>query len=267
MSEKKSRKELLKQQDTFIVAANQSATWIKGHRGSVVASGVGLLVVSVSLWAMLDHFDSRDRAASQLYAAALLLADASPSAGGAGAGEAKPNVPSFASKDEQWKAERDAFAKVVERAPGSGVANMARFYVADLSTKLGETDKAILAFDELASKLSEDDSLYFLAIERGADLREQKADLDGAIAEWQHLQGGSKRFYADRALYNLARLHHVKGDAQKARELLGRFEKEFTVSSLREDVEQLYAVVGRDEVKLEAAATAGNAGEEKKATP
>ncbi len=264
MSDKKSRKELLKQQDAFVTAAADSAAWLKGHRALVLLSVVGLLVVSVGLWSIVEYFDSRDRKASLLYSQALEVGDAEVTANPLAPSEAKPGVQTFASKEEKLKAERDAFAKVVAAAPGSGVANLARFYVADLDSKVGEADKALASFEELAGKLSADDNLYFLAIERAAYLREQKGDLDGAIAAWQHLAGGGKRFYADHALYNLARLYNVKGDVPKARELLGRFEKEFTSSSLREDAEQLYAAVGREP---KPASTAAPAGQEPKATP
>jgi tetratricopeptide (TPR) repeat protein len=268
VSDKMSRKELLKQQDAFLNVANQSALWVKGHRLMVFATVGAALVAVLAVWGVVEYGSARDLKASKLYAEALTVMDGQIAAAGAPA-DPSAKTPTFATKEEKWKAAREAFQKVVDASGGSGVSKLAAFYVADLDAKLGENDKALEAFAQLEKKLSADDNLFFLATERKAYLLEQKGDRDGAIAAWQQLLGGRNRFYGDHALVELARLYSDKGDAAKARELLTRFEKDHANSPLREQAEELFTAVGREAKPAGDAAKAPAAApeKEKKATP
>jgi tetratricopeptide (TPR) repeat protein len=252
VSDKKSRKELLKREDAFIHAAGQSAVWVKSHSALVVASSVAAIVAVAVVWGLIEYGQHEDARASELYFAATKLKEAPIVA----APEAGATTPSFPSEADRDKATREAFQKVVDEAGHSGVANLARFFVADQDQKLGETDKALAGFLALADALSPQDNLYFLAVERAAYLKEEKGDVEGAMVTWRQLLGSEKRFYSDHALYEMARLHAGRGETDRARELLARLENEYKDSSLQEDVKQLFAVVGRP-----AAEPAGSPGE------
>ncbi len=259
MSDKKTRKELLKQEDAFLAAANQSAVWLKHHRTIVIGSVAAVVVLVAGVWIGVTVSESRRVQATQLFGEALDVRNAEVAADPS---KAAPTAtpPVFASKTDRAKAARDAFQKVVDQASSSGAADLARFYVADLDVTLGEADKALPIFQKLGDDLSPEDSLYFLAVERAAYLLEQKGDTAGAIRTWEKLTGSNKRFYADHALYQLARIHADKGEVDKARELLGRIEKDFPTSSVMPKVEELYARVGRPE----AGASTADAGTPKK---
>ncbi len=252
VAQKKTRKQLLKQDDAFIHAAGKSAVWIKSHRALVILGSVAVVVLIGGLWGAIEYVQHRDLRASNLYLQALAIKDAQVVA----EAEAKPDAtpPTFASDKAKNEAARAAFDKVIAKASGSGVAEMARFYVADLDADLGDTDKALAAFEALASELSPHDSLYFLAVERTAYLHEGKGDVDAAIAAWQRLAAGKEAFYADEALYQMARLRAQKGDNKGARELLERFEKEFTDSSVQEQAKELLAQLGPEQPKATAEA-------------
>lgn len=267
MSDQKSRKELLKQQDAFVSAANDSARWLASHRAPAILTVSAVVIATVTVWGIVEYRDARDSKASALYATALKVADAQVAPTNDANAKADPDA--FATTDDRDKAARDAFRKVVSQSPGSGVAKLARFYVADLSARLGERDAAINELSELRRDLSQNDNLYFLAVERLAYLYEDKGQHDQALATWQQLVGSSKRFYADHALYHVARLYYAKGDVQKAREMLRRFDKEFATSQVREDVDELYQLVGRggDVPGESAQAQPGGMGSEKKAEP
>lgn len=249
MADKTSRKELLKQEDAFLHAAAESANWLKVHRTPIIAAAVAVVVVIGAVWAVVATRESRRLEASRLFSAALDVKNAEivPDAS-----KAQPTAtpPTFASAVERNKVARDAFQKVVDTAPGSGPAELARFYVGDLDATAGDVDKALGGFKTLATELAPDDTLYFLVIERTAYLLEQKGDVAGAMSTWQQLTSSTKRFYADHALFQLARLHADKGENDKARELLTRIEKDFPESPVMPKVQQLFAKVGRPEATV-----------------
>ena len=240
MADKKSRKELLKQQDVFVKAAGQSAAWLKLHQRSILLASIAFIVVAIAIWVVYEYFEANDRKASEWYRQALTQLDGDVMAEGANP-EATP--PTFASDTEKWKTARATF----QQAAGVGnskVKPLADFYIADLDALMGETDAALTAFTDLMKSLGKDDNLYFLAVERRAYLLEKKGEKDAAIEAWQLLAGSSKRFYSDRATYQLARLFHEKDDDKRSRDLLGRFETEFQRSSIQPEVEALRDQLG-----------------------
>ena len=68
---KKTRKELLKQEDAFIAAAGQSALWIKHHRKIVFGGAALLALVVAASWGTVEYLEARRLEASRLYAEAL----------------------------------------------------------------------------------------------------------------------------------------------------------------------------------------------------
>ncbi len=242
MAEKLSRKELLKQEDAFLHAANQSAAWLKTHRRLVVSGVVAAVVLFGLVWGTLEFQRKSAGEASRLFVQATKLKTAEVVKEGA---DPKKDPPTFATDKERDEAALAAYLKVVEAAPSSGVADIARFAVADLETKLDKADAALQHFEELLRGLGKTDNLYFLAVERVAYLQEQKGDLEAARKSWRELPRGKDSFYGDRALYQEARITIEKGEADKAREILTQLEKDFPTTTLKDDVQVLWNVVGR----------------------
>ncbi|MBN1962591.1 MAG: tetratricopeptide repeat protein [Deltaproteobacteria bacterium] len=246
MAEKKTRKQLLKKDDAFLATANRSFKWMRNHRLAVIIPILLVILAIVGVWIGIEFLNSQRLEVSKLYKQAIEIKDAAIAEN---AEKADPTAtpPTFASKEDRAQSARSAFIKVVDNFGTSGVAQMARFYIADLDIELGEQDKALNILQTLVNSLTPNDNLYFLAIERSAYLLEQKGDIDGALKIWQHLTGTSKHFYADHALFQLARLHAEKNEIKEARNLLARIEKEYPNSSFSTKVQELYAKIGHPE--------------------
>jgi tetratricopeptide (TPR) repeat protein len=250
VSEKVSRKELLKQEDAFLHAANQGAAWLKGHRNLVIVTVATVLALVLGIWGSIELSEGRRLKASMAFTHALELKDAQIAADPTKA-DPTGTPPTFASAEERRKAILEAFQKAVDSGKGPG--QLARFYIGELEAEGNETDKAIATYKKLLDDLDPNDSLYFLAVERYAYAVEAKGDIPAAMAAWERLTGSNKRFYADQALFQLARLNVDKGENDKARDLLVRLEKDFPESAVMQKVQQLYARVGRPEPKPEGA--------------
>ena len=73
---KKSRKELLKNDDAFINEANQSAEWIKQNKVAVIGAGVALFLLVAAVWGGTEFIRVLDADASEVLRQARALADA-----------------------------------------------------------------------------------------------------------------------------------------------------------------------------------------------
>lgn len=243
MADQKSRKELLKEEDAFIHAAKEGASWLSGHRTPVILAVVLGSALLVGGFGFVEYTQAKSANASEAFLKGMRVKDAKMVAEGETA-DANATPPTFATKEERDNAAKAAFNSAVEDAPKSGVADLARFYVADYEAKAGNVDQALTAFEDLASRLSAKDNLYFLAVERAAYIKEQKGDIAGALAQWQKLTTKQASFYGDHALFEIARLHVAQGEPAKAREALLQLEKDYAESSLKNEAQELLAQVG-----------------------
>lgn len=240
MAKKSTRKELLKTDDAFIAAASRGAEWLRANRKGVIAGSVAFVVVVGSAWAALEYQRNRNRQAALQYNEALALLQA-PIEGEPTASpgqDADADLPTFASAEEKHETARDAFRDVLADYEGTGAARLAKFYVADLNARLGERKAAAAVLTELVETLSADDHLYFLAVERLAYLREAAGELDAAAAAWKRLEQG---FYADRSLYQQARLALAQGQRERAAELLDTLQKDHPDSAIQDKADRLLA--------------------------
>ena len=246
MSKKKkiSRKELLRQDDAFIQAANQSAEWFKENQTTITAATVAVIVGILATWGGILYAEEQNRAASSQLMEAFAIYDAAvvdESTGDTADPSATP--PTFSDDKAKWSAARDAFGALSESA-GGGLNAVIRFYEADLNERLGDDAAAITGFKALANELSKTDSLYFLAVERLGYLQETQGKSAEAIATYQRLQS-KDGFYADYAGFHLARLHLAGGNEGEARRLLERIEADFPESSILPDVKNRLDQIGR----------------------
>ena len=246
MSKKKkiSRKELLRQDDAFIQAANQSAEWLKENQTTITVTTVAVIIGILATWGGILYSAEQNRAASAQLIEAFALYDAvvvDESTGDTADPAATP--PTFSGDEAKWTAARDAFGALVDTA-GGGLNAVMRFYEADLNERLGAHDEAITGFRALAEELSTKDSLHFLAVERLGYLQETQGKTAEAIATYQRLQS-KDGFYADYAGFHQARLHLAGGNEGEARRLLERIEADFPESSILPDVKNRLDQIGR----------------------
>ena len=254
---KQSRKDLLKREDAFIVAAEHSALWIDKHRKPLIAIGVAILLLGAGISAALHYLHQRDSEAAALFAEGWRIVDtgtvetkkADDKDKKIADKDALDAPPSFPSEKDKWLAARQPFADVVERAGYRGLGVMAAFMLGDLSEKLEDNVKAEATFVALHDHLEKTDPLYFLAAERAAYAREAHGDYDGAIAMLRDVRADDKYFYADHALFQEARLHLAKNQGDEARALLERIEKSFPSSSLSDEVQEKLAALGGNDSK------------------
>lgn len=239
--EKVTRKQLLKQDDAFLSAAGEGAKWLSDHRKAVIAGVIALVVVIGGATAYIEYTGRKDAVASDLLTVGQRIMEAKV----VPATEADPKAdpPTFASDEDKWKAARSCFDRIVDQAGGSGVANLARLYRADLTARLGDAESAKKQLQALCDRLSPDDAVLFLAVERLAYMQEAAGDLAGAIATWGRLAGQETRFYADYGVFHQARLWAAKGDVEKARGLFVSFSQRFKESSLRDRVRDRLALL------------------------
>lgn len=251
---KQSRKELLNPNDAFLSAAGQGAEWYEKHQRTVKLALIAVMVAVVGVWGIVSMQSAKRANLSDAFSEALKIVEApvgmTPPAEGEATDKPKAATPPdvFASKEEKWRAAREKFAAIAEDGGDAKLGNAAQLFVADLTEKLGELDKAEAAFNELTEHLGADDSLYFLSIERLAYLQENRGNLDGALATWNRLIEQEAQFYGDHASYQKARLLVAKGDTTSARQILEGVEKKYPNSAVAPDVKKLLDRVGRTAV-------------------
>lgn len=233
--DKITRKELLKKDDAFLAAAGQGAKWISTNRIQVIVGATVVVAVIAGTWAVVETMHRRDERASVLFQRGLeLLGGQVLPPGSEETPDPEATTPTFADEKQKNEAVRAQFEKVRAEGGGSRVAALAGFFVADLSEKLGEKEKAEAQFGELASELAPTDNLYFLAVERAAYLQETRGDLDGALKALAKLANVEKGFYSDFATFHQARLYLDKGETERARNLLERIDRDFATSPVAE---------------------------------
>lgn len=229
-TKKQSRKELLKEEDAFIEAANKSVDWATENRGLVVGGLLAMFVIIAAALGASTMLHAKAADTSMALAEALEVYNAEL----VSEGEAKPDgdPPTFATEKARAEASLEAFAPLRSM---DGIGAMASFYHADLQEQLNNDEAARTEFDALLAAIPASDPVYFLAVERKAFAQERSGDIDGALETWAKLAGGNA-FYADRAAFNRARLLEKQGDTEQARELYEAFLDSYPESTLAEDV-------------------------------
>ncbi len=238
---KQSRKELLKEEDAFIDAANQSIEWVDKNKNLVIVLTIGLATTVALGWGGMEVMAIEKSESSTALEAAMAILKAEVALDES---EAAPDAtpPVFGSDDARLKAGRVALEGVV--ASGSSVADLARFYAVDTQVKLGDKDAAVSSLTQLIDSLSTQSSLYFLAVERLALLQESMGKSDEAIKTYEKLTGDKKAFYRDAATFEVARIHHAQGRTDEARTLLVAAKEEFPTSTLGASMDSLLKELG-----------------------
>jgi len=243
---KQSRKELLKEEDAFIEAANQSIEWVDKHKNLVIVITIGLASAVALGWGGMEVMALEKNDSSSALEEALEVLNAEVAIDES---EAAPDAepPVFATDEARLRAARVALDGVV--ASGSSVAGLARFYAADTIVKLGDQQGALKALTALVDSVDSSSSLYFLAAERLALLQESMGKEDEAIATLEKIRAGKTAFYRDAATYEIARIHTIKGRTDKARELLTLAKQDYPTSTMGSAVDSLLKELGSGETK------------------
>jgi len=260
---KKTRKQLLKEQDAFLQAASSSAEWFQENRGKVIALSVAGFCLIAAVWGGAEYIRHRDGRASELLQNALKYWDAEVVAEGADIqAEPEGDPPTFATADAKHQTIIQELAAVSGYAAGTGVDQLAQFYMAEEHYRSGDKQSALKAFKGLLLSLGEDDNLTFLAVERTAYLQEELGQVDEAIATLKRVANRQGRFYADYTAYHQARLYQTKGDSDRAQNILEKIEKDYPESPAREQVKSRLVALSQNNATPKDA-DAGSKGEDK----
>jgi predicted negative regulator of RcsB-dependent stress response len=239
-----SRKELLKEEDAFLAAAQQGAHWAGSHRKYVWAGMALLCVVVGTVWGGSYYVERQRTQASEAFnkgmdvlAAEVITETADTKA------QPQGTPPTYASEQDKWKKASEHFQKAASVAGFKDVGVLAQLHVADMADRLGDQGKAEAALTTMIKNLSKKDPMYFLAADRLAYVLESKGSFEAAVASLDPVvnQGG---FYADYALLHQAHIWVSKGDYAKAKSALKKLETSYTESSVLDTAKALTAQVG-----------------------
>jgi len=240
VSEKISRKVLLKSDDPFLSSAHHAAVFYTSHRKWISIALGCLLLQGVGVFGARAYLEQHGAQSSSAFAEGLNLLDKPVSAEAPAEGAEKP----FATEVDKWKAAKVKFEAATVQAGSTKVGLLARFYVADLSEKLGDKKAAEEQFQKIVDHLAADSSIYFLAVERLAFLQEARGDKVAAAKTYARLAQTKKGFYRDRAALSQARLYQGSGDTEKARQILQAAIKDLPDSPLQDELRQRLTLLG-----------------------
>jgi hypothetical protein len=156
-------------------------------------------------------------------------------------------VPHFKTEKDRAEGalkELDAF---LAAEPHSSLRPEAQLQRGELLLSLDRAGEAIAVYEPLLASGKLDDRLRFLAHEGLGYAYERKGNLDQAMAAFDKLGDDSKAlgggFYADRALYQKARITEVRGNRDEAARLYHEVLDKTPTTSLRDEITNRLAVL------------------------
>jgi tetratricopeptide (TPR) repeat protein len=217
-------------QDELVHGLDLFTNWLVQNRKSVVNAAL-VLVGAVLLLSGLYNYRTR-----QAETARALLSDALEEFHGVvgeGAG-VDPDVPTFATAEERYRAALQSFQKVAEDFGSYEAGRQARYYVGLCQAGLKDFDTAETALASIRS--GDRDLLYYLGSKALASVRAEKKDYAGAAEIYRLLvEDADNPLPKDYLLYELARVEERAGNREEARLYYERMLAEHPDSQLRGD--------------------------------
>lgn len=268
----RSHKEQNQGEDAFLSAADKASDWFQDHR-RLTLGGFGAVIVLVAvglIWQQMQHRGQMRAAESFAQGFQALqgrienpnekaglktaqgkeqnpnghAAQAEMDEAADAAMEEDVDRPVFADEKARWTAAKQAFEQAEDMQPNGKIGILGGLMAADLDEKLQDLTHAEKHFEGLQKKLSGDDRLQFLAVERFAYLREAQGDLEGAYKALEPLTDNKRSFFADHALLHQARIREAGGEKQQAIALLESIMTRFPRTALSEEVSTRLALLG-----------------------
>lgn len=128
----------------------------------------------------------------------------------------------YKTTEERTEAALAGYRKVLEQHPNTGAAMLARLGEAGAYLDKRDWAKALEGFSAVASSTlaGADPDVKARALEGLGFAKEGKGDVDGAMATYKELQGVDARGFKELGMYHEARMLLLKGDKEKAKDLL-----------------------------------------------
>ena len=204
--------------DAFVEAAQQSIAWVDQHKNTVLASMVGVAIMVSAGFGGSVYLDDRNTEASgMLYEA----------------------VEGIRGQEDAGDEVIDRFNALNRRFEGSALSTMGNLYAAGLEVQTEKFDSATQRLRKLLEGVDSHDTLYFLGVEKLANIYADRGKLDDALSTWGRLNSNEVTFYRDRALYQMARLSNMKGDGARAQDYLNELTKLFPDTTIKPEAEIL----------------------------
>lgn len=140
--------------------------------------------------------------------------------------------------DAEYEKSRAKFAAIGKENAGSGAAQIAKLYEADLALRLNKNADAEALYKSYIQAAPSGDSLMFVALEGAGYALEAQDKLDEAVDYFSRIGEGSTAFYKEYGLKHKARVLEKKGDKAGAIEALKALVAIEPPSSLRPSAEE-----------------------------
>jgi tetratricopeptide (TPR) repeat protein len=122
--------------------------------------------------------------------------------------------------DADYEKARAKFAELSKEHSGSGAAQLAKLYEADLARRLRKPADAEALYKEYVQSAKPGDTLLFVALEGAGYALEDQNKLDEAADYFSRIGEGSTAFYKEYGLKHKARVLEKKGDKEGAKAAL-----------------------------------------------
>jgi tetratricopeptide (TPR) repeat protein len=222
-------------QDSLARAGSGATKFLRQHYKKLVVAVVAGVAGTAAVLYFLEQREAGTGKTADVLAKAVLAEQAPVMAEDKRPEEQKAldPMPVFASSSAKADAVLAAYTKVVDEHPGTGPAILAKLGQAGAYLDKNMPDQAFSAYEDvLRTELAKNDvDVRARAMEGKAFALEAKKDYDGALKVFQDLEGVDKTF-ADLAKYHQARMHLVKGEKDKAKEMLLALKKTLEVPTL-----------------------------------
>ncbi len=222
-------------QDSLARAGSGASKWFRQNFKAVAATIVIGVVGTAGVLYYLEHREEKAGKTTDSLAKAVLTEQAPVIADDKRPDEQKAldPMPVFSSEPAKADAVLAAYTKVVEEHPGTGPGILGKLGQAGAYLDKNLPDQAFSAYEDvLRTDLAKADvDVRARAIEGKGFALEAKKDYDGAMNVFKELEGVEKS-YVDLAKYHQARMHLVKGEKDKGKEILVALYKALEVPTL-----------------------------------
>jgi tetratricopeptide (TPR) repeat protein len=221
-----SRKEL-KKPDEFVAKGAEFSELLSVHRKKVligVGAGLGVLIVFAVVYVVLEERNINSSKA--INEALTVLGKPVKSASLFSGSSDGDDTESFASSNEKDRAVAEAFGQAGEQASTGSIRTLATLGQAQSKLALGEYDEAATLYQEFIDDPKGSEPFLVFAYEGLGLALEGQGNLDAALKQFTILDGVGDGKYSELSLYHQARIHELKGERDKAKELNMRLAKQ-----------------------------------------
>jgi TolA-binding protein len=236
LADKISKKDL-REPDDFISFTSKAAIWIYDHRGLLISTGLVIVVIILGLFAWRWHLEDATQKASAAFVDAQQIMEARVVARDDADGTSQVDG-TYSSEQDKLHAALVGLKAVKENHASSATAVLATYFIGECYWQLGESDKAVAAFEEYLRSVGPTGELAPFAIEGIAATHEDKGELDQAKQQYRRLTEEPFASQRARGLYHLARLEQKEGRGEQAAILFKALMKEFPTTPYAREIQE-----------------------------